>query len=363
MSLADVIARNKAEAEAGIVRYFPEHETAEPRRAPVAAPGATGPCRHFDPAPLDRGSCGSCVAKWVYPCEVYGRCSPHGWHPGVKRCDGCAHHAGRGSERPEPDVRRIVLVNENGPSAVLVLSAAVESLHRAHPGRFVTAVDGPGAELLGHNPHVVSAESVIDGAPVVWDRFPISGAPDESPLDAMRGGCDAIAAALGVPVPLAVDRPCVSLSPDERGRVPQVHEAASGNPRYWLVDEGGGDGGPAGWPGAFDLTRIAERVGDRVRLVRVGTDEPARPAHPGVLDLQAGPGLRELARAVWHAVGGIGPSGVLRHLCAAFEKPYVYVGGAHGPGAYRTDWVVTGDEPHAPPRAERVAEVVLALGG
>ncbi|WP_171475899.1 hypothetical protein [Frigoriglobus tundricola] len=237
---------------------------------------------------IDRGECGSCVAKWVYACDVYGRCSPHGWHAGVKRCDGCVHRADRGSEQPDPDVRRAVLLYEGGTSDALVLSAAIESLHRAHPGRFVTAVAGPGAELFDHNPHVVTAEPVIDRAPVAWERLAVPGTPDECPLDALRDSCNALGAALGVPVPLAVDRPCVYLSPDERGRAPQVPEGTGGSPRSWLVDGGGGDEGPAGRWTAADLPRVAELVGDRVRIVPIGA---------------AGTDQRELARAVWHAAG------------------------------------------------------------
>ncbi len=50
--------------------------------------------------------------------------------------------------------RRLILDNHQAPGDTLMLTAAVRDLHRCHPGKFITDVRRPSADLWRHNPHI-----------------------------------------------------------------------------------------------------------------------------------------------------------------------------------------------------------------
>jgi hypothetical protein len=295
-------------------------EEAAGRTAPSPEPNLATPCRHFDEFPVERAGCGSCQAKWVYPCELYGKCSPLGYHAGVKRCQGCVHYVPHGGDAPEPSPRRLILVNSGLPGDVLPLSAAIESLHRTHPGAYIAAVEGAGAELLDYNPHVARAKPLAGGEPVEWERI-TTAAPAVTPCTprSVQADCGWLESRLGVPVPPVVARPRVYLTPDERRPHPAIQRATSDR-RYVLVATRLAGDAP-GSNNSSECQRVLDLLDGRVPVVHVG--EATGPLLRGALDLRGPLGLRQLARLAFHAAAAVGSSALLRDLSAAFEKPYV----------------------------------------
>ena len=49
---------------------------------------------------------------------------------------------------------KLILQNNQAPGDILMLTAAVRDLHRAHPGKFITDVRTPSPDLWRHNPWV-----------------------------------------------------------------------------------------------------------------------------------------------------------------------------------------------------------------
>ena len=322
-----------------------DRENRTQKSEPPDSTRAKGLCRFMSEAPLDRAGCGSCQTKWVYPCELYGRCSPFGEHVGVKTCALCVHHtpvslhAETETDGPDPDPRRLVLLNNCCPGDVLVMSAAIESLHRTYPGEFITAVAGTATELFDFNPHVVGAEFEIDGKPVDWETvemaYPLIDECDSRPVHFMQGYCDWLAAKIGKPVPLSVNRPYLYLSSEERGWISQIEELTGGNPRYVVVNAGFKDDYPAKWWGTSNYQAVIDRLRGRVPFVQIGEQGHTHPPLQGVIDLRGKTDVRQLARLVYHAAGGLGPSTFLQHLCAALDKPYVCVAGGREPLAWQ----------------------------
>lgn len=298
-----------------------------------------GPCRHMDENPLERAGCGSCQAKWVYPCDVHGKCSPEGYHVGVKRCGGCAFRTARESDKAEPNPTYLKLVNEHCPGDVLVMSAAVESLHLTYPGEYVTAYRGTAGAIFEHNPHVVDAVSHIEGKKVEWREikmeYPLIDKCDERPVHFMHGYCEFLSGALGRPVPLVVNRPFVYLTPDERGWLSQVAEVVGSAIPYWIVNAGHKGDYPAKWWGLTNYQRLVDSLRGKVAFVQMGADEHNHPPLSGVIDLRGKTDTRQFLRLVYHAAGGVGPSTFLQHACAAFEKPYVCIAGGREPLAWQ----------------------------
>jgi ADP-heptose:LPS heptosyltransferase len=343
MSLKEAIARNESNRAKGVARVYPEHvgkvsmPLAHPKRVPEKE---LTPCLYLTETPLSKGGCGSCVGKWVYPCDVYGKATLAGYVPGVKRCLGCVHYTSR-HEPPkgEPVVTRLVLVNECCPGDVLVMSAAVESLHRTYPGEFITAYEGTAPELFDHNPNIVEAVPVIDGAAVEWQRvkmvYPLIDKCDERPVHFMQGYTEYLATVIGKPLPLVVNRPYVYLTPEESSWLPQVHEVTGAAVRYWLVNAGHKDDYPAKWWGTSNYQRVVDLLRGKVQFVQIGEEGHSHPPLSGVIDMRGKTDTRQFCRMVYHSAGGIGPSTFLQHLSAAFEKPYVCIAGGREPLAWQ----------------------------
>lgn len=298
-----------------------------------------GPCAHFYDSPITRNGCGSCMGKWVYPCDVLGACTPEGWQAGVKRCNGCDFFTPRNSDEVQPIPRYIELINNQCPGDVLVMSAAIESLHRMYPAQFVTSYKGTARELFDHNPHVVTKWEQIDGRAVAWEqvqmRYPLVDECDARPIHFMAAYADYLGFALGVSLPLVVNRPYVYLSPEEKSWIPQVEEATGSREPYWLINAGHKSDYPAKWWGTSNFQTVVNLLRGRVRFVQIGEAHHTHPLLDGVIDMRGKTDVRQLVRMAYHAAGGVGPSTFLQHLCAALQKPYVCIAGGREPLAWQ----------------------------
>lgn len=220
------------------------------------------------------------------------------------------------------------------PGDVLVMTAAVESLHAAHPGRYLTAVSTSCDVLFEHNPRVSRFD---DGLPSrgVRMQYNLIHQSNQRPVHFMQGFCDHLAEALGVQVPLAVNRPQLYLSREERSWVSQVEEVTGRPTRFWLVNAGTKkDFTAKGW-GRHNYQRVVDLLRGKVLFAQVGAYEHDHEPLDGALNLVGWTDLRQLVRLAYHCAGGLGPSTLLQHLCAAWEKPYVCLVGGREP----TSWV------------------------
>lgn len=334
---------NRESREEALARLERLQESGLIPEAPAQKSEPLGPCRHMTDSPLDKGECGSCQMKWRYPCDVLGECSPEGYHVGAARCAGCEFREPVNSEADEPKPTYLELVNDQCPGDVLVMSAAVHSLHRAYPREFVTAYDGTAREMFDFDPYLGPRRDVIDGKPVEWRRvkmsYPLVDQCDERPIHFMEAYADFLSTVVRKRVPLLVNRPFAILSPQERGWIPQVEEVLGGRSKYWLVNAGYKEDYPAKWWGASNYQRLVDLLRGKVLFVQIG-ELPANGSHThpklrGALDMRGKTDLRQLMRMVFHSAGGVGPSTFLQHLCAAFEKPYVCIAGGREPLAWQ----------------------------
>jgi ADP-heptose:LPS heptosyltransferase len=311
-----------------------------PTRVPAGAPlpaAARGACEFLDESTVLETLGRGCQACWVHPCEVFGKTTRATRHEGLACCVDCPAHVERGREAPA----FVVLENHLSPGDAVVLSAAVESLHRAHPGRFVTAVDSTAPEIWRHHPRVLAvadlkAAAAALEAPVRTVRadYPAIHQCDDRAIHFMQAYCEHLEAELGVPVPLSVNRPHLSFSAEELSWTPQVREIEPGL-RYWVVNAGRKDDFTAKFWGTERFQKVVDLLAGAVRFVQVGEAGHHHPPLSGVLDLRGKTDTRQLMRLVYHAEGGLGPSTLLQHLCAAFQKPYVLLAGGREPRSWQ----------------------------
>src|SRR5688572_18688971 len=119
--------------------------------------------------------------------------------------------------------RRIILEVKLSPGDVCTLTAAVESLHAAYPGQFLTDVRTSCDDVFLHNPHVTrladdEAETIQLHYTDAIDRS------DAVPRSFLDGYCQDLGRRLGVPLELVTNRPHLYLSGEERQWMNQVQQ-------------------------------------------------------------------------------------------------------------------------------------------
>ncbi len=231
--------------------------------------------------------------------------------------------------------RWLILRNHLSPGDVLVMTAAVYSLHRHHPGKFVTAVDTTCQAVWEHNPDVVALDEARQHeAEVIQTHYPLVDSSNQRSVHFMQGYCDFLESALGVRVPLLTNRPMLYLSRREKSWINQVQEIDGERKPFWLIVQGvKSDYTTKKWP---FYQEVVDHLHGKIRFVQVGKAEHLHRPLCDVIDLTGKTDDRQLIRLVYHADGVICGTTFLMHLAAAFEKPAVILAGGREPRSWNT---------------------------
>ena len=216
--------------------------------------------------------------------------------PAVRRLSGAG---GNGRHRTDAGAAtKVLLRNFQSPGDVLMLTAAVRDLHRAHPGRFLTAVQTACPGLWENNPYVVPVEQLQTPDRAIDCNYPLIQQSNQRPFHFIHGFAQDLEARLGVRIPLTDFRGDVHLSAGEK-RLPS-HAAEEGCPgRYWVVLAGGKYDFTAKWWNPAYYQAVVDHFAGRIQFVQCG--EPGH-WHPP-LEERARPRREDGRRAAFHPAG------------------------------------------------------------
>jgi len=135
-------------------------------------------------------------------------------------------------------MRRLILRTFQSPGDIVMLTAAVRDLHRAHPGRFVTDVRTSCDPLWDYNPHRTRLDEHEPAVEVREMHDPLIHHSNQRPYHFLHGFPQYLEQILGVPVPLTEFRGEIPLSAGEKQQRPPG--AKLGLPEhFWIVVAGG----------------------------------------------------------------------------------------------------------------------------
>lgn len=221
----------------------------------------------------------------------------------------------------------LVLENKLSPGDVLVMTAAIESLHRAIPNKFKISVDVSVPAIFEHNPLITPRP---DGtARIIRMNYPAIHQSDQRPLHFMQAYCEFLSEQLSESIPLKVNRPYVYLSQQEKAWKGRIQEIVGKKVPYWIINAGYKKDFTAKWYPHYQ--EVVNNLAGKVLFVQIGETGHTHAPLTGVINQIGKTTPRELIRLAYHAEGGLGPSTFLQHLCAAFEKPYVCLLGGREP--------------------------------
>ncbi|MDB5358562.1 MAG: ADP-heptose:LPS heptosyltransferase-like protein [Phycisphaerales bacterium] len=233
---------------------------------------------------------------------------------------------------------KLLLVNHQSPGDVLMLTAAVRDLHRAHPGKFMTAMDTSCPPLWLNNPYVVGRRALGKPDRIVDCQYPLVHEANRRPFHFIHGFAQDLERKLNVRVPVTEFRSDIHLSQAEMRAATVVQKAGHERP-YWVLVAGGKYDFTTKWWNPEFFQAVVDHFAGRIQFVQCGDQGHWHPALRGVLNLVGRTDLRELVRVIWGADGVICPVTLMMHLAAGVPprpgagslKPCVVIAGGREP--------------------------------
>lgn len=215
---------------------------------------------------------------------------------------------------------KLLLRNHQPPGDIVMLTAAARDLHRAHPGRFTTAVDTSCPELWQHNSYVVPLDRLGQPDRVIECAYPLVHESNQRPFHFIHGFAQDLERQLEVPIPVTDFHGDLYFGDDELAR-PSPVEAAGHLGRYWVVVAGGKLDFTTKWWPTDSFQAVVDHFAGRIQFVQCGARRDWHPPLHGVLSLVGKTDLRQLMRVIRDADGVICPVTLAMHLAAAVPLP------------------------------------------
>src|SRR3569623_900415 len=97
-------------------------------------------------------------------------------------------------------MRKLVLLNDQAPGDIVMLTAAVRDLHRCYPGRILTDVRTNCMELWDNNPYLTPMEITDSQVDVINCRYPLFETSNNMPVHFLQGFVDDLNGKLGLQI-------------------------------------------------------------------------------------------------------------------------------------------------------------------
>lgn len=236
-------------------------------------------------------------------------------------------------------MRKLILKNFQSPGDILMLTAAVRDLHRAHPGEFVTDVRTSCPDLWQHNPYLTPLSEDDPEVQVVECHYPLIHRSNQEPRHFLDGFVEYLNDTLGLRIRTTAFKGDIHLSQAERDWFMEVERTHGEAPPFWLFASGGKFDYTIKWWSHERYQQVVDHFRGRLLFVQVGELHHHHPAIEGAVDLRGRTTHRELIRLMHHAQGAISAVSFLMHLAAAVEvkagmpqnRPCVVVAGGREP--------------------------------
>jgi len=218
-------------------------------------------------------------------------------------------------------MKHLILRNFQSPGDVLMLTAAVRDLHRAHPGRYRTDVRTSCPELWMHNPHITPLGEGDRRVQTLDCHYPLIHQSGREPVHFLHGFMEYLNEQLGTRIRSTAIRGDLHLSRAETSRPSLMRRLTGVQMPYWIVVAGGKYDFTIKWWHFKRFQALIDHFRGRIQFVQVGEKGHYHPPLEGVIPLEGKTRLRDLILLVRHASGVLCPVTFLMHLAAALEPP------------------------------------------
>jgi ADP-heptose:LPS heptosyltransferase len=218
-------------------------------------------------------------------------------------------------------VRKPVLRNFQSPGDIVMLTAAVRDLHRAHPGEFLVDVRTSCPDLWLNNPYLTPLAEDDPEVRIVDCHYPLIHQSNHRPVHFLHAFPAFLNEQLGLKIKVTDFKGDIHISDIEKRWFDAVEALDGSSDPYWLLVSGGKRDYTIKWWDHDRYQDVVNHFKKRIRFVQVGEESHHHPPLKGVVNLIGQTTLRQLVRLVYHAEGILSPVSLLMHLAAAVETP------------------------------------------
>lgn len=234
-------------------------------------------------------------------------------------------------------VRNLVLHNADSPGDIVVMTAAIRDLHKAHPGKFTTFIDNPCPQIWENNSYVTQ-----DTGPEprrIKCEYPAVHQSDRRPRHFIEAYHEFLTEQLNVLIPITEFKPDIHVSDTEKGWINQVEQEFQWKGPFWIMVAGGKMDFTAKWWNPAYAQEVVDYFEGKIKFVQCGEASKGHFHFPlqNVLSLVGKTDLRQFIRLMYHAVGVVCPVTLAMHLAAGVPtktgrlRPCVVVAGGREP--------------------------------
>lgn len=214
-------------------------------------------------------------------------------------------------------LKKLVLRNHQSPGDIMMLTAAVRDLHRAHPGFYLTDVRTSCPELWANNPYLTPIADTDPEALFLDCEYPLVHRSNEVRVHFLHGFIEFLNERLGLGIQPTELRGDLHLSAAERDGISPIRKLTGAGMPYWVVAAGGKYDFTIKWWESRRYQRVVDHFRGTLAFVQIGESGHFHPPLNHVIDLRGQTSLRELVGLVFHADGVVCPVTFLMHLVAA----------------------------------------------
>ena len=217
--------------------------------------------------------------------------------------------------------KKLILMNNQSPGDLVVLSAALRDLHRSYPGQFLTDIRSNCPEIFENNPYLTPLQIDDPEVESIYCEYPEIQKSNQIPVHFLEGFVQDLNRKLNLSVQLTEFRGDIHLTDQEKASLPDCADPINTANPFWLVTAGGKFDFTIKWWNIRRWQRVVDALADRIQFVQIGAKGHYHPALKQVVDLRGKTTLRELIRLVYHSSGVLCPVTMLMHLAAAVDRP------------------------------------------
>jgi ADP-heptose:LPS heptosyltransferase len=234
---------------------------------------------------------------------------------------------------------KLILRNDQCPGDILMLTAAVRDLKRAHGDRFTIGVKTRFPELWENNPYIANLSPRDRGVQTLACHYPLYKESNRRPYHFVHAFTQYLEKQLNVRIPVTEMGGDIHLSDAEKAAPPPLGK----DKPYWIIAAGGKRDATVKWWNPQFYQEVVDALRDQVSFVQVGSAEDVHWHLDGVTNLVGLTTIREMVNLMYHADGCVCPITFHMHLAAAVparpgrlgHKPCVVVAG----GRESPSWV------------------------
>lgn len=212
--------------------------------------------------------------------------------------------------------RKILLRNFQSPGDIVMLTAAVRELHKAHPGRFVTDVETSCMQLWENNPYITKLSMTDPDVEMVQCEYPLIHKSNNAPYHFIHGFIQDLENKLKIRIPVSEFKGDIHLSESEKSWMGQVQEMGISEP-YWVIVAGGKYDFTAKWWNPDFFQQVVDHFKNRIIFVQTGEKHHFHTPLRGTLNLIGKTDIRQFVRLVYHSIGVLCPVTFAMHAAAA----------------------------------------------